>query len=126
MIFQNQCHSALGRMIARILGSVAQGEGEVKSERWRRSIRQRREAGVVHTMGPRLYGYERDGTIREDEREHIEWAAGQILDGAAIIPDPRNQLVKAVSEMAWMDYYVRGKGEKFNWRLVLATLEDAK
>jgi dipeptidyl aminopeptidase/acylaminoacyl peptidase len=42
------------------------------------------------------------------------------------IPDPRNQLVKAVAEMAWMDYYVRGKGEKFNWRMVLATLEDAK
>jgi dipeptidyl aminopeptidase/acylaminoacyl peptidase len=24
------------------------------------------------------------------------------------IPDPRNRLVKSVSEMAWMDYYVRG------------------
>lgn len=42
------------------------------------------------------------------------------------IPDPRNQLVKAVSEMAWMDYYVRGKGKKFSWRDVLATLEDPK
>jgi dipeptidyl aminopeptidase/acylaminoacyl peptidase len=40
------------------------------------------------------------------------------------IPDPRNQLVKAVSEMAWMDYYVRGQGEKFSWRDVLKTLED--
>jgi len=39
------------------------------------------------------------------------------------IPDPRNQLVKAVSEMAWMDYYVRGKGEKFSWRQVLETLK---
>jgi dipeptidyl aminopeptidase/acylaminoacyl peptidase len=42
------------------------------------------------------------------------------------IPDPRNQLVKAVSEMAWMDYYVRGKGKKFSWRDVLKTLEDSK
>jgi dipeptidyl aminopeptidase/acylaminoacyl peptidase len=42
------------------------------------------------------------------------------------IPDPRNQLVKAVSEMAWMDYYVRGKGEKFSWRDVLKTLDDEK
>lgn len=42
------------------------------------------------------------------------------------IPDPRNQLVKAVSEMAWMDYYVRGRGEKFNWRDVLKTLEKEK
>jgi dipeptidyl aminopeptidase/acylaminoacyl peptidase len=40
------------------------------------------------------------------------------------IPDPRNQLVKSVSEMAWMDYYVRGQGRKFAWRDVLKTLED--
>jgi dipeptidyl aminopeptidase/acylaminoacyl peptidase len=40
------------------------------------------------------------------------------------IPDPRNQLAKAMSEMAWMDYYVRGIGEKFRWRSVLETLED--
>ncbi len=40
------------------------------------------------------------------------------------IPDPRNQLAKAVSEMAWMDHYVRGKGTKFSWRDVLKTLED--
>lgn len=40
------------------------------------------------------------------------------------IPDPRNQLVKAVSEMAWMDYYVRGQGAKFSWRSVLDTLAD--
>ena len=40
------------------------------------------------------------------------------------IPDPRNQLVKSVSEMAWMDYYVRGLGQKFAWRDVLKTLED--
>jgi dipeptidyl aminopeptidase/acylaminoacyl peptidase len=42
------------------------------------------------------------------------------------IPDPRNQLVKATAEMAWMDYYVRGSGKKFAWRDVLKTLEDAK
>jgi dipeptidyl aminopeptidase/acylaminoacyl peptidase len=40
------------------------------------------------------------------------------------IPDPRNQLVKSVSEMAWMDFYVRGLGKKFSWRDVLKTLED--
>jgi dipeptidyl aminopeptidase/acylaminoacyl peptidase len=40
------------------------------------------------------------------------------------IPDARNQLVKAASEMAWMDYYVRGKGKKFAWRDVLKTLEE--
>ncbi len=40
------------------------------------------------------------------------------------IPDPRNQLVKSMSEMAWMDYYVRGTGRRFAWRDVLKTLED--
>jgi dipeptidyl aminopeptidase/acylaminoacyl peptidase len=42
------------------------------------------------------------------------------------IPDPRNQYVKSVSELAWMDYYVRGKGSKFSWRDVLKTLEEPK
>ncbi len=40
------------------------------------------------------------------------------------IPDARNRLVKAVSEMAWMDFYVRGIGEKFQWEDVLKTLEE--
>ena len=38
------------------------------------------------------------------------------------IPDTRNQLLKSMSEMAWMDFYVRGKGEKFSWRDILATI----
>jgi dipeptidyl aminopeptidase/acylaminoacyl peptidase len=40
------------------------------------------------------------------------------------IPDARNQLLKSVAEMAWMDYYVRGQGTKFSWRMVLDTLEE--
>jgi hypothetical protein len=42
------------------------------------------------------------------------------------IPDPRNQLVKATAEMAWMDYWVRHSGRKFAWRDVLKTLEDPR
>lgn len=38
------------------------------------------------------------------------------------IPDPRNQMVKSVSEMAWMDYHVRGLGEEFAWRHVRSDL----
>ena len=41
------------------------------------------------------------------------------------IPDPRNQYVKAVAEMAWMDYWVRGSGRKFAWRDVLKSLDDS-
>jgi dipeptidyl aminopeptidase/acylaminoacyl peptidase len=39
------------------------------------------------------------------------------------IPDPRNQLVKSVSEKAWMDHWILGKG-KFQWQDVLKTLEE--
>lgn len=42
------------------------------------------------------------------------------------IPDARNQLAKAMAEMAWMDYYVRGSGKRFSWRDVLKTLEEEK
>jgi dipeptidyl aminopeptidase/acylaminoacyl peptidase len=42
------------------------------------------------------------------------------------IPDARNQLVKSMAEMAWMDFYVRGQGKKFAWRSVLDTLEEKK
>jgi dipeptidyl aminopeptidase/acylaminoacyl peptidase len=40
------------------------------------------------------------------------------------IPDPRNQYAKAVGEMAWMDYWVRHSGHKFQWRDVLKSVED--
>lgn len=39
------------------------------------------------------------------------------------IPDARNQLVKSVAEMAWMDKWIRGKGD-FKWEQVLKTLEE--
>ena len=39
------------------------------------------------------------------------------------IPDPRNQYLKAVAEMAWMDYYVRHSGKQFAWRDVLKSVE---
>ncbi len=40
------------------------------------------------------------------------------------IPDPRNQLLKSVAEMAWMEKWIRGKGD-FQWQQVLKTLEDS-
>ncbi|MEX2465560.1 MAG: S9 family peptidase [Gemmatimonadota bacterium] len=40
------------------------------------------------------------------------------------IPDSRNRLVKSVSEMAWMDHWVRGIGDGFEWSQVLETLEN--
>ena len=42
------------------------------------------------------------------------------------IPDARNRLVKSTAEMAWMNYWVLGNGQKFSWREVLETLDDPK
>lgn len=72
---------AYGRMIARILGSIAAGEGEIKSERWRRSWLQRREAGDFAKNGRRTFGYTVDGQVIDDERTLAQWMATQILKG---------------------------------------------
>lgn len=41
------------------------------------------------------------------------------------IPDPRNQLLKGVAEMMWMEQWIRGK-PKFQWKDVLKTLEETQ
>lgn len=41
------------------------------------------------------------------------------------IPDPRNQLTKAVAEFDWFEKWIRGKPTWFQWREVLRTLEDS-
>lgn len=71
----------LGKMIARILGAVATGEGDVKSDRWKRSVRQRREAGMPPKMGPRLYGYDENAQVIGFEAAIIREAANRVLDG---------------------------------------------
>lgn len=40
-----------------------------------------------------------------------------------VIAEPRNRLLKAVVEKAWMDKWILGKGD-FRWRDVLMTLEE--
>lgn len=40
------------------------------------------------------------------------------------IPDARNQYLKAVAEMSWMDYWVRGSGTRFQWRDVLKSVQS--
>ena len=42
------------------------------------------------------------------------------------IPDARNRLLKSVSEMAWMDYYVREIGNGFEWDLILSTVGEVE
>lgn len=74
-----------GRMLARILGSVATHEGEQKADRWRRSYRQRREAGQWMASGPRTYGYNRDGTINPAEAKTVRRVAAEVLAGTGTV-----------------------------------------
>lgn len=77
--------SAYGRMLARILGAIATGEGEVKAERWKRSWRQGREAGKVPGTGSRLFGYTRAGEVIEWEAEIARRMADDIVSGVPIL-----------------------------------------
>jgi DNA invertase Pin-like site-specific DNA recombinase len=72
-----------GRMLARILSATAQAEGEIKADRWQRSVRQRREAGAMPGSGPRMKGWTRDGTLLPDEAAEIRWLAQQVIDGVS-------------------------------------------
>jgi dipeptidyl aminopeptidase/acylaminoacyl peptidase len=42
------------------------------------------------------------------------------------ITEPRNQLVKMVTEFNWMEKWVRGKTNWFDWKELLATLKEDK
>lgn len=74
-----------GRLVARILGSVAEGEVERKSARQKRAAMQAAELGQPHG-GPRAFGYEPDGkTVREAEAEALRAAYASLLAGRSMV-----------------------------------------
>lgn len=76
--------TADGKTVARILGSVAQGEVEKRGERVARAARQRAEAGRFNG-GTRRFGY--DKTMKEleaVEADAIVWGTDQLLAGGSI------------------------------------------
>lgn len=78
-----------GRMLARILASVSAGEGDIKADRWRRSVRQRRERGDLPKMGPRLFGYTPEGEVDPTEAAHVRALVDDLLDGVGILTATR-------------------------------------
>lgn len=73
-----------GRLVARILSSVAQGEVERKSARQRSAAVQAAKQGRW-IGGRRPFGYEADGvTIREDEAAVIKQGYADILTGESV------------------------------------------
>jgi site-specific DNA recombinase len=75
--------TANGRMMARILGSTARGEVEMKSERQKRAHAARSQAGRPW-WNSRPFGFERNGDHREDEAAELRRAYTDALQGASV------------------------------------------
>jgi site-specific DNA recombinase len=75
--------TSAGRMVARILGSVARQESEHKGERHRVANRQKAEAGKWQT-GNRCFGYTITGEPLEPEATALRTAVADVLAGMSI------------------------------------------
>ena len=76
--------TADGKTVARILGSVAQGEVEKRGERVARAARQRAESGRFGG-GTRRFGYDRTmSSLVPDEADAVAWAYAHLLSGGSI------------------------------------------
>jgi site-specific DNA recombinase len=72
-----------GRFLARILGSAARQEVEIKSVRQKAAHYQRSQAGKPW-WNSRPFGFERDGTHREEEATALRLAYTDVLNGTSI------------------------------------------
>lgn len=73
-----------GRLVGRILASVARGEVERKGARQKRAQQQAAQQGRP-AGGRRAFGYSRDGMeIVEDEARHVRQAYADVLAGASL------------------------------------------
>jgi DNA invertase Pin-like site-specific DNA recombinase len=83
-----------GRLVGRILASVARGEVERKSARQRRAQRQAAEAGKPVKWSHRPFGYEVDKTTKmPSEAAAVVSAADQILSGGTLLSIARQWTV---------------------------------
>lgn len=74
-----------GRLVGRILASVARGEIERKSTRMERANRQRAEAGRASTGGIRTLGYTPGmGAVIPTEAEHIRCGFEAMVSGSSL------------------------------------------
>lgn len=76
--------NSTGRMLATILGSVAEQESSHKGERRVAANVQRAAAGAWRADGPRLFGYTQHGEPLEPEATAFRTAVRDILDGRSL------------------------------------------
>ena len=97
-------NTASGRMTARVVGAVAQGETERMSERRKARKAAQRLAGEYHG-GPRPFGFESDGvTVKLDEAERIRQAVMDLLAGRtlySLVADWNTSGVRTSSGARW-------------------------
>jgi site-specific DNA recombinase len=74
-----------GRLVAGLLAQVATYEGEAKADRWKRSWRQGREAGLPAKTGSRLFGYTREGELIPEEATIARRMVDDVLSGHSIM-----------------------------------------
>lgn len=75
--------NATGKMLARIVGSVARQESEHKAER-QRTANMKRAAEGDWSSTRRCFGYALDGQVLEAEAQWIRQAAADVLDGKSL------------------------------------------
>jgi DNA invertase Pin-like site-specific DNA recombinase len=76
--------NSTGRMLARILGSVARQESEHKGERHRRANKERAERGTWRAAGWRVFGYTPTGEPEPVEAAAVRQAITDALDGRSL------------------------------------------
>ena len=102
--------NSAGKMIARILGSVARQESEHHAERRREANRERALAGQWCATGSRPFGFNPDGTHREPEATMIRHAAKDILGGRSLHSVARDwnaRGVFTVRGVKWSNLHLR-------------------
>ena len=100
-----------GKLVARLLGSVAAAESDQKRERLRRRFESLAKEGKLKGGGPRPFGYEKDRvTVRPDESALIQEAARRILNGGtlrAICRDWNEAGYRTTTGKAWNNTTLR-------------------
>ncbi|MDV7135480.1 recombinase family protein [Williamsia muralis] len=100
-----------GRLVARILGSVAQGEVERKSARQRAAVVQAAKQGRW-VGGRRAFGYEGDGmTVRETEADMIRRGYEAVLGG-----EPVTAVARMWNEAGFVTTQTKRDGSPNAWQ----------
>jgi site-specific DNA recombinase len=102
--------TSAGRMVARILGSVARQESEHHAERRRLANRERAISGHWRKEGSRPFGYTKDGTPLGPEAGMLRRAAKDVLGGKSLHSIAREwneSGVTTVRGVRWTNLHIR-------------------